>query len=67
MTPLEIKQEYINQNTIRSNVTVHKTFDSTNIKNLYLPYEPYKPSVIKKQSDELLYLVIIATVIIIIV
>ena len=67
MTPLEIKQEYINENTIRSNVIVHQNFDPTNIKNLYLPYEPYKPSVIKKQSDELLYLVIIATVIILIV
>ena len=67
MTPLEIKQEYINQNTIRSNVIVHQNFDPTNIKKLYLPYEQYKPSVIKKESDELLYLVIIATVIILIV
>ena len=67
MTPLEIKQEYINQNTIRSNVIVHQNFDSTNIKNMYLPYEPYEPSVIKKPSEEILYLVIIATVIILIV
>ena len=66
MTPVEIKQEYINQNTIRSNVTV-QTFDSKNIKNMYLPYESYKPSVIKKPNEEIMYLVIIATIIIIIV